>query len=118
MYYIVVNIIRVQQLAYVAYIHMPIFIGIHMIWDMHTMTCTVIFSLCLFEGFKKFSGSYNFILFKNLLLYNRPLIYLFALRRNKFFTVYICFKETLFLNFSYKLFHKYFSLPLNNLGRK
>ena len=31
-------------------------------------------------------------------------LYLFVLGRDRFFTVYICFKETLFFNFSYKLF--------------
>ena len=35
----------------------------------------------------------------------------FALVRDRFFTVYIYFKKTLFCNFSYKLFNKYFSLP-------
>ena len=55
--------------------------------------------------------SYNFTLFKDLLLYIWPLIYLFVLGRDTFFTVYICFKENLFFNFLYKLFNKYFSLP-------
>ena len=54
------------------------------------------------------SGSNNFILFKNLILY--IIIYLFVLGSDRFFTVYVCFKETLFSNFSYKLFNKYFSL--------
>ena len=31
-------------------------------------------------------------------------------KTNIFFTVYTCFKETVFFNFSYKLFHKYFSV--------
>ena len=57
-----------------------------------------------------FSGSFNFILFKNLLLYIWALIYMFDLGSGRFFTVYICFTETLFFNFSYKLFNKYFSL--------
>ena len=48
---------------------------------------------------------------KNLLLCIWPLIYLFVLGRDIFFTVYICFKETLFFYISYKLFNKYFSLP-------
>ena len=50
------------------------------------------------------SVSYNFILFKNLMVYIWPLIYLFVLGRDRFFTVSICFKETLFSNFSYKPF--------------
>ena len=37
-------------------------------------------------------------------------LYLFALGRGRFCTVYICFKET-FFNFSYKILNKYFSLP-------
>ena len=45
-------------------------------------------------------------------------MYLFGLGRNRFSTVYICFKETLFFNFSYKPFNEYFSLAraLDNLG--
>ena len=42
--------------------------------------------------------------------YISPLIYLFLLGRDRFFTVYICFKETLFSNCSYKLLNKYFFL--------
>ena len=53
--------IRDRQLAYVAYVCMPTFIGIRMILDMRMLTRTLIF---------KFSKvSYNFTLFKNLLLY-------------------------------------------------
>ena len=38
-------------------------------------------------------------------------LHLLVLGRDKFFTcTYICFKETLFFYFSYKLFNKYFSL--------
>ena len=37
--------------------------------------------------------------------------YFFVLGRDRFFTVYICFKESLNFNFSYKLFNEYFSLP-------
>ena len=33
---------------------------------------------------------------------------MFVLKRERFYTVYIYFKETLFFNFSYKLFKKYF----------
>ena len=57
--------------------------------------------------FLKFSGSYNFILFKNLLLYIWPVIYWFALGRDRFFTVYSFLKTPYF---SCKLFNKYFSL--------
>ena len=71
-------------------------------------TC-VRFDVCLFfpnifKLFLSFSGSYNFILFKNFLLYIWPLIYLFVLGRDRLLTVYICLKEALFFNFSYKLF--------------
>ena len=37
-------------------------------------------------------------------------LYLFVLGRERVFSVNIYFKETLFSNFSYKLFNKYFSL--------
>ena len=57
-----------------------------------------------FKKFQNFSGSSNFILFKNLLLYIWPL-FMFFLARGRFFTVYICFKETIFFNFLYKLFN-------------
>ena len=40
--------------------------------------------------------------FSNLLLYTWPLIYLLALEKDRFFTVYISFKETLFLIFHRK----------------
>ena len=53
------------------------------------------FWIC-FQSFQNFSSSYNFILFKNLLLHIWPLIYLFLLERDSFYTVYICFKEILF----------------------
>ena len=49
-----------------------------------------------FLKFSKFSGSHNFVLLKNLLLYIWPLVYLLVLGRDRFFTAYICFKETLF----------------------
>ena len=68
----------------------------------------------ILQSFQNFSGSYNSILFKNLLLYIVPLIYLFVLGRD---TVRdICFKETSSFNFSYKLFNNYFSLPQSTLA--
>ena len=45
------------------------------------------FILCDFESFERFSNSYNLILFKNVLLYTGPLIYLFIFGGNRFFTV-------------------------------
>ena len=77
---------KAQQLMYVAYIHMPTFIAICMILDMHTLTRTLIFKV-----FKIFL----FLLFwfwfcKNLMLYIWPLIYLFLLGRDIFFTALYC----------------------------
>ena len=60
---------RIQQLAYVTYIYMPIFIGECIILGMRMLARILIFSVWSFKVFKKFSGSYNFILFKNSLLY-------------------------------------------------
>ena len=60
--------LRVQQLAYVAYVSTPTFIGVRMILNMSTLTRTLIFSFWFFQIFQNLSGSYNFILFKNLLI--------------------------------------------------
>ena len=57
--------VRVRRLAYIAYLSMPTFIDVCMILDMLTLTCMLIFSLRFFKV-QKFSGSYNAILFKNL----------------------------------------------------
>ena len=81
--------IRVQQLVYVAYVCTHTFISICIILGMHTLARMLIFPT-------------YFLMFS---------LYLFVLGRDRFFTVYICFKETLFFNFSQKLFNKYFSLP-------
>ena len=69
------------------YACMPNFIGVHMILDMHRMTCS--FFPYDFLSFQHFSGSDNFILFKTLLLYVCPL---FVLGRD-------FFKENIFFNF-------------------
>ena len=87
----------------ISYVHTPTFIEVRMILGMRTLTSTLIFPY----DFLKFSGSYNFILFKNLLLYISPVIYWFALGRDRFFTVYRFLKTPYF---SCKLFNKYFSL--------
>ena len=50
-----------------------------------------------FSKFSKFSGSYH-VPFKNLLQKIWPFIYFFVLGRDRFFTVYICFKEALFFS--------------------
>ena len=52
--------------------------------------------------FLKFSKFFWFI---NLLIYIWPSICLFVCGRDRFFIVYIYFKETLFFNFSYELFN-------------
>ena len=70
--------IRVRQLAYVAWV------------DTYAHFFPINFS-----SFRNFSDSYEFTLF-----------YLFVFGRDRSFTVRICFKETLFFNFSCKLFNK------------
>ena len=87
---------RVPQFAYVVYVRMRTIIGVCMILYMRTLTRTVIFSSWFFKVFKNFLVLIILYCFKNLLLYIWPLIYLFVLGRDRFFTVYICFKETLF----------------------
>ena len=77
---------RVQQLMYVAYIRMPTFIAICMILDMHTLTRTLIFKVFKIFLFLLFW----FWFFKNLMLYTWPLIYLFLLGRDIFFTALYC----------------------------
>ena len=64
-----------------------------------------------FWRFENFSHSHNLILFKKLLL----CICFFGLfacpwKRQILYCIHL-FKKTLFFNFSYKLFNKYFSLP-------
>ena len=61
--------IRVQQWAYILYVHIPTFIGVHMISDISTLTRTLNFSLWFFKVFKIFLVLIIFLLFKNLLLY-------------------------------------------------
>ena len=87
---------RVKQLAYVTYVRMPTFISGHMFWTCIRWHLYSFFPYG-FSKFSKFSGSYN-ILYKNLLLWIWPVIYFFVLGRDRFFTVYICFKETLFFS--------------------
>ena len=105
----VLLIIRVWQLPYIAYIPTPTFTGIHMILDMHTLPCMLILP---YDFFKFFKICMVLIILYCLKTYCYKFdLYFFGLGRGRFFTVYICFKETLFFNFSYKLFNKYFSLP-------
>ena len=87
------SLVRAWLLTYVAYVHTSTFVGIHMILDIRTLTPTLIFP-SEFESFQNFCGSYNFILFKNILRCIWTLTYLLVFGRDRFFTVYICFKET------------------------
>ena len=50
---------RVQQLAYVMYVRKPIFLGVHMILDMHMFTHKLIFPY----EFSKFSKFFWFLEF-------------------------------------------------------
>ena len=91
------------------------FIGIHMNLDMLTLTCTLIFSGWFFK--------YRNIFLVLIILYcsktycNIVDFWFSCLSlEERFFTVYIYFKETLFFNFSYKLFNKYFSLSHRTLA--
>ena len=79
-----------------------------MILDMHMLICTLVFSLWLFKVFKIFLVLIILYYLKNLtaiyLTFN-----LFRLWKRQI--LYICFnKETLFFNFSCKLYNKFFSL--------
>ena len=56
------------------FICMPSFIGVHMTLDMCTLTHIFFFFAITLQSFQNVSGSYNFILFKNLLLYIQLLI--------------------------------------------
>ena len=100
-----------SKLPYFGYVRVSTFIDLCIILDMLALTRRLIFFPMIFLNFQRFSGSYNFILVEPLLLYTWPLVYLLVLGKEKFFTVYICFKETFFFNFSYKLLNKYLSLP-------
>ena len=52
--YTINKLIRVQQLAYTAYVTTPTFIDIHIISDMRMLTRMLIFSLWFFRVFKIF----------------------------------------------------------------
>ena len=57
------HFVRVQQLAYIAYVCMPTFIGVCMILDICTLTRMLIFSLLFFQNFQSFSKFSKFFLF-------------------------------------------------------
>ena len=71
-------------------------------WDIHSF-----FLLWFFKVFKIFLALIILYCLKTCCIFG---LYLFVLGRDRFFTVIIYFKETLFSDFSYKLFNKYFSL--------
>ena len=74
------------------YICTPTFIGVCIILDMHMLTCLLILPYDLM-----FSKNFWFLQFYSLKTYSyRFDLYLFVFGRDRFFTVYICFKETLF----------------------
>ena len=99
---------RVRQFVCTVYICMATFIDIHMILDVCTLTSRLIFSLWFLKVFKIFLSIILYCLKTYCYNYIWPLILMFVLKRERFYTVYIYFKETLFFNFSYKLFKKYF----------
>ena len=71
---------RVQQLVYTYfYRHVHDFEDAYI--DMYAYFFLMFFKVLKFQNF---AGSYNVILFKNLLLYRWPLIYLFVLGRERF----------------------------------
>ena len=82
---------RVWQLAYVAYVRTTTFIGVYMIFDMHTLTLTFIF-LWFFKGFNIFLVLIFLCCLKTYCYIFDFLIYLFVLERYRFFTVHICWK--------------------------
>ena len=85
--------------------------GVNKILDMRKLTLTLIFMLWFIKVFQFFLVPlFWFWFFENLMLHTWPLIYLFILGRDRFFTVYICFKELLFF-ISKKISSKDFSLP-------
>ena len=85
-------------------LHMFTIIGICMILDVYMLTCRVIFTDDFLKFPKFFWFFLYFVMFKNLLVYIWPLINFFVLRRDRFFTVYICFKKPCF---SCKLFNAF-----------
>ena len=71
-------------------------------WEVHSF-----FSLWFFKVFKIFLALMILYCLKTCYIFD---LYLLVLARDRFFTANIYFKETLFSDFSYKLFNKYSSL--------
>ena len=89
------------------YVRTPTFISVRRILGMCTLRRTLIFSLWFFKVFKIFLALIILYCLKTCCIFD---LYLFVLGWGRFFIVNIYFKETLYSNFSHKLFNKYFSL--------
>ena len=92
---------RVRQLAYVTYVRKLTF----MIRDMRTLTRTLIFFPVVFYIFQDFSVYYNINCLKSYCYIFDLWLICLSLEETDH-DVYICIKENLLLNFSYKLFNK------------
>ena len=84
---------------------------VYFYWCMHDLRHAYVdtyahFLSMIFQCFQNFSGSYNFMFKNSIKMYIFDLYsFAFSFAETENFTIYICFKETLFLNFSYKLFN-------------
>ena len=85
------------------YVRTPNWISVRMNWDMGMLTRTLLFSLS-FLNCSKFFFRFLWYYTVEKLTATCMAFNLFVLGRARSFTVYICFKEALFFNFSYKLF--------------
>ena len=109
-----INKDSVRQLAYVAYVLTPNFISVYMIcpdfpWFLHSLFPMICYS------FQFFSGSYNFILFQNLLLYIWLLFV--SLEETDSLMLTLVLKKPLFFHFWCKLFNiSVYLRTLANLG--
>ena len=99
-------IVRVWQLMYVTYLHMPTFIGILMLLDMRTFMHTIIFT-SWFKVFKIFLVLIILYCLKNLLPYIWPSIY-FVLGTDIFFIFTFVLKKPYF-----PTFHKNYSIDIS-----
>ena len=107
----ILNSNGVGQLAYTVYVCVLTFIGVHMILDMCMLTLSLIFSLWFFKVVKTFLILIISYCLKTYCYVFDVQFFVYVLRRDRrCFTGYISFKETIFSNFLYELFNKYFSL--------
>ena len=88
------------------YIHLLV-LAYAWLWTCVRWEVCSFFSLWFFRVFKIFLALIILYCLKTCCIFD---LYLFVLGRDRFFTVNIYFKETLFSDFSYKLFKIYFSL--------